>query len=342
MLLFRIGPRHLFLRTENIKEVSNFLVTKLKGEVVGFWDGFVKASEDSTLCFITGIDHEKTYVEDAKEIVLINDSSSPILCSIISNPVSDLLQKVDMGPASIVMRIPPGNADKIIEKTKEIFDGQEVDWIEGIGIGEKDDTIISFTRQELSRAVTDFLDTKLLISKPVNEVKDRLRLEGLRLITHSLDDSQWYELRINIYDSYGNYQQHYERLMFILSKLEIGMVLGESWTKDFAVILYSVLTYQVRLFTFNTPIEIKKILMALEYTADGKRLVDFDLYYKNKKVYWYEVNKNRGKGIDKSDEAKNQRQNLYKKLKPEDIKKLEQMEKDSLDALKKVLSGSKN
>jgi hypothetical protein len=82
--------------------------------------------------------------------------------------------------------------------------------------------------------------------------------------------------------------------------------------------------------------------MALEYTADGKRLVDFDLYYKNKKVYWYDVNKNRGKGIEKSDEAKIQRQNLYKKLKPEDIIKLEQMEKDCMGALKKVLSGSKN
>ena len=44
--------------------------------------------------FITGIDHEKTYVEDAKEIVLINDSSSPILYSIISNPVQACYQRL--------------------------------------------------------------------------------------------------------------------------------------------------------------------------------------------------------------------------------------------------------
>ncbi len=328
MLLFRIGSRHLFFRTENINEVANFLVTSLNGEVMDFWQGFEKASEKSTICYITDINLEKTYVEDAKKIVLVNKASSSILCSIIGSHVCKLIQKADLGPAPIAMRIPAGNEVKIIDKIKEIFGGREVDWIEGIGIGEKDDTIIAFTRKALNRPVTDFLDTKLLIAKPVTEVQDRLRLEGLRLITQSLDDSQWYELRINIYDSYGNYQQHYERLMFVLSNLDIGMVLGESWTKDFAVILYSVLTYQVRLFTFNTPAEVKKILMALEYTVEGKRLVDFDLYYKNKKIYWYEVNKNRGKGIDKLDEAKLYRQDLYEKMKPEDIKTLETMEKE--------------
>ena len=326
MLLFRIGPRHLFLRTENIEEVTNFLVTGLNGEVVDFWQGFEKASENCTICYITDINLEKTYVEDAKKIVLVNKASSSILCSIIGSKVCRLLQKVDMGPASIVMRV-AGDEKKIADKIKEILGGQEVDWIEGIGIGEKDDSIIAFTRKVLSGPVADFLDTKLLIARPIREVQERLRLEGLRLITQSLDDSQWYELRINIYDSYGNYQKHYERLMFVLSKLEIGMVLGESWTKDFAVILYSVLTYQVRLFTFYTPVEVKKILMALEYTVEGKRLVDFDLYYKNKKVYWYEVNKNRGKGKEKLDEAKLYRQELYKKLNPEVIETLEAMEK---------------
>lgn len=327
MLLFRMGPRYLFLRTESIDDTTNFLVESLNGEIVEFRQGFEKATEHCTLCFITDTNHEKTYIEDAKKIVLIKDSgSSAILSALINSYKCSLLHKVDMGPASIVMRV-PGNEHKVIEKCKEIFTGQEVSLIEGIGIGERNDTIIAFTKKELSEAVADFEDTMLLVPQPVRLVQERLRLEGLRLITQSLDDSQWYELRINIYDSYGKYEDHYNRLMFVLSKLEIGMVLGESWTKDFAVILYSVMTYQVRLFTFFKPQEVKKILMALEYTSDGKRLVDFDLYYKNKKVYWYEMNKNRGKGKGKKDEAKIYRQNLYEKLKPEDIKILEDMEK---------------
>lgn len=326
MLLFRMGPRYLFLRTESIDEITNFLVGNLNGKIVEFREGFEKATEHCTLCFITSINYEKTYVEDAEKIVLVqNSGSSAILSAFISSHVCNLLDKVDMGPALIVMRV-PGNEKKVIEKCKEIFDGKEVNMIEGIGIGERNDTVIAFTKKELTGPVADFLETKLLIPQPVRVVQERLRLEGLRLITQSLDDSQWYELRINIYDSYGKYEEHYNRLMFILSKLQLGMVLGESWTKDFAVILYSVMTYQVRLFTFFKPHEVKKVLMALEYTAEGKRLVDFDLYYKNKKVYWHDVNKNRGKGINKVDEAKTYRQELYGKLKAEDIKILENME----------------
>lgn len=325
MLLFRMGPRYLFIRSESIDEITNFLEEKLNGEITDFRQGMEKASEYSTICFITDINHEKTYVEDAKKIVLINDVSTVILSSIINSHVCHMVHRIDMGPASIVMRI-PGNEHMLIDKIKEVFAAKEVDWFEGIGLGEKDDTIIVFTHKALSGPVADFVDPKLLIPRPVREVQGRLRLEGLRFITQSLNDSQWYELRINIYDSTGKYKENYDRLMYILSKLEIGMILGESWTKDYAVMLYSVLTYQVRLFTFFTPKEVKKILMALEYTKDGKRLVDFDLYYKNKKVHWGEINKTNGKK-SKAEEAKVYRQSLYEKLKPEDIKTLEAMEK---------------
>lgn len=324
MLLFRMGPRYLFIRSESINEITSFLESKLNGEITDFQQGMEKASEYSTLCFITEPNHIKTYVEDAKKIVLVNEVSTVILSSIINSHVCNLVHKIDMGPASIVMRI-PGDENKLVDKIKEVFAAKEVDWFEGIGLGEKDDTMIGFTHKVISGPVADFLDTKLLIPQPVREVTERLRLEGLRFITQSLNDSQWYELRINIYDSTGRYKENYDRLMFVLSKLEVGMILGESWTKDYAIILYSVLTYQVRLFTVFTPEEIKKILMALEYTVDGKRLVDFDLYYKNKKVYWSDVNSNRKK--TKPEAAKDYRQSLYEKLKLGDIKTLEEMEK---------------
>lgn len=325
MLLFRMGPRYLFIRSEKIDEVTSFLETRLNGEVTDYNQGMEKATEYSTLCFITGINHEKTYVEDAKKIVLVNEASTIILSSIINNHECNLVHKIDLGPASVIMRI-PGDGHKLIGKLKEIFDGKEVDLIGGIGLGEKDDTLIAFTNKVLIGTVTELLETKLLIPQPIRQVQERLRLEGLKLITQSLDDSQWYELRINIYDSAGKYEENYDRLMHILSKLEIGMILGESWTKDYAVMLYSVLTYQVRLFTFFTPKEVKRILMALEYTADGKRLVDFDLYYKNKKVRWSDVCKITRKS-DKHEEAYIFRQSLYDKLQPEDIEALESMEK---------------
>jgi len=286
MFLIRMGPRFLFIRTECTDEVTKFLEEKLSGKTMDIWKAIEEASDNSTICFMTGINSEKTRVEDARRIVLVNEASTIILGSIINNRMSHLLNRVDLGPALVVMRI-AGDERKIIERLKEMLSGKEVELLEGISLGEKDDTIIAFTNKAINGPVppNDFVENKLLIPKPIREVQQILRTEALRIITQALEDSQWYELRINIYDSYGRYEEHYRRLMFIFSKLEIGMILGESWTKDYAVMLFSVLTYQVRLFTFYTPYEIKKLLMALEYTTDGNRLVDFDLYYKNKKIH---------------------------------------------------------
>lgn len=327
MFLVRMGPRHLFIRTKYIDEVTEYLENNLEGEITDIWQSFKNASENSTICFITDINHVKTKVEDAKRIALVNKTSTIILTSFVNSHKCHLLDRVDLGPASVVMRI-AGNENKIIEKLKDMFTGKEVNMIEGIGLGEKDDTIIAFTNKAINGPVApaDLLEAKLLIPKPIGEVQRILRVDALRLITQSLNDNQWYELRINIYDSYGRYEDNYNRLIFILSKLEIGMILGESWTKDHAVMLFSVLTYEVKLFTFFTPFDIKKILMALEFTLDGRRLVDFDLYYKNKKVHWHQPNKSKEKK-DKVEMAISYRKSLYEKMKPEDIEILENMEK---------------
>lgn len=328
MFLIRMGPRFLFIRTECTDEVTKFLEEKLSGKTMDIWKAIEEALDNSTICFMTGINSEKTRVEDARRIVLVNEASTIILGSIINNRMSHLLNRVDLGPALVVMRI-AGDERKIIERLKEMLSGKEVELLEGISLGEKDDTIIAFTNKAINGPVppNDFVENKLLIPKPIREVQQILRTEALRIITQALEVSQWYELRINIYDSYGRYEEHYRRLMFIFSKLEIGMILGESWTKDYAVMLFSVLTYQVRLFTFYTPYEIKKLLMALEYTTDGNRLVDFDLYYKNKKIHWNEVVKSKDKK-NKAEISISFRKELYKKLNTKDIKALEDMEKN--------------
>ncbi len=332
MILFRMAPRYLFLRTERVDDLANYLVEKLDGKVVSLDEGMQIANEYSSLVFLTGVNHVKTYIEDAIKIVLVNDGSSAILSSIINNHQSHLLRKVDAGPTAIIMRI-PSSEDEILQRLVSIFDGQIVKLVEGVGIGEKDDTIIAFTNEELSGSVTDLKENHILIHQPARIVKDKLRLEGLRIITQSLDDSQWYELMINIYDSRGKYKEHYERLMLVLSALEVGMILGESWTKDYAVMLYSVMTYQVRLFTFTNPVEVKRILLSLEYTLEGQRLVDYDLYYKNKKISWVSVTSPKNKN-PKIEIARQSRLDLYKKLGDKNVQALEKMEANIIEMTK--------
>ncbi|WP_026476913.1 hypothetical protein [Alkaliphilus transvaalensis] len=326
MLFLRMGPRFLFIRSDEIEEVKNFLINHLEGLNIQLPGGLDVATEDSTLCFLTEPNKEKTLVEDAKEIILVNEVSSVCLSEIINSHIEKWVHRVDMGPSWMVMRV-AGDEKKIMHRLVEDFQGELVNWEDGICKGEKGDTLLTLTHKPINSVLgeKDLIFPIILLPHPASQIYKKLRIEGTRFITQNLKEGQWYELRINIYDSSGKYQENYDRLIHILSKLELGMILGETWTKDHALALFSVLAYQIRLFTYCTPHEIKKILMGLEYTLEGYRLVDYDLYYRNKKISWVDIEKKKGKRR-KVDESKIYREELYTKLTSKDIQFLESIE----------------
>jgi hypothetical protein len=75
----------------------------------------------------------------------------------------------------------------------------------------------------------------------------------------------------------------------VLNELDCGLILGESWGRDAALAFHSVGVYQIRLFTYLEPLEIKRITLGLEYDNDGNRIVDYDLFKKRKKLSWSQV-----------------------------------------------------
>lgn len=326
MLFLRMGARLLFLRTEKIEELKDFIVKKLGGKIREFEQCLDESTEDSTIVFITDAQREKTDIDDARYIILIREPSSIFLASILTSHLSGLIHRADLGPACLIMRI-AGDENKVVDRLKKSYDGEIISWKEGIRKGEKMDTILALTNKPIGGKLggKDFIESLLLLPHPVNNVQKRLRLEGIVFITQSMDDGQWYELRINIYDSKGYYSEHYRRLMLILNQLELGMVLGETWTRDHALVLYSVLAYQVRLFTLYPPEKVKKILLGLEYDEEGERLVDFDLYYRNKKVSWVDIERNQKKR-NKVEECKQYRKELFEKLPEITVEKLIQLE----------------
>ncbi|MCC5911702.1 MAG: hypothetical protein JJT76_14855 [Clostridiaceae bacterium] len=326
MLFIRMAPRLLFLRTSKIEEVTDFLTNNLQGKITDFFRGMDEATEDSSLIFITDSYSIKTDIEDAKAIVLINEPASVCLSALINNKIAHLIEKVDMGPSSMVMRI-AGEEDKVMEELKNMYDGRDLPLEEAIKEGEKEDTILFLTHKQLSKRLSkeDLMHTQLLLPHPASMIYKKLRSEGILFITRSLEDRKWYEVRINIYDTQGKYQEHYDRLNHVLTQLEMGMVLEEGWTKDHALTLFSVLAYQVRLFTLYKPEEIKKILLGLEYDDKGERWADFDLYYRNKKISWVDIDKGRKKS-NKAVEGLNHRRQLVEKLSDNALRQLKCLE----------------
>lgn len=287
MNFVRKGPGYLFLRTKTPQRVEKKLVFSLGGESAGFCQALEGACEDSTVVFISHIGPKKTRVGDAVSIVLLQDTPPILLTRVINEKLTDIIHHVDIGPGQIVMRIPE-EGEEVIQEVKENYGAETVSIRDGISRGEVEDTIISFTERPLRSNIgsLDLVEESLLVESSFNSVFQHLRQDCVRFITHGLDHSQWYEVKINIYDSDDEYEKQYERLVTVLSDLEVGFILGESWTKDHAIALLSVIAYQVRMFSIMPPREVKKILLSLEYNDQGKRIVDFDLYHRSEKVSW--------------------------------------------------------
>jgi hypothetical protein len=323
MVFLRKGPGLLFLRTGHPEQIVSYLSEVHGGEQKSFVDAITEAAEAETIIFITPPGITKTSVSDASTIVHSQFDPAYILSLLFQSNLHHEVENSHLGPGLILLRV-VGEPEDVTGELQERMDARPLGLAAAIHDGEAEDTIILLTKASLGKALAygDILHEPLLIRKPVHLLYWDLRSRGIHFITGSPDAKLWYEVRINIYDAADHYEEHYRRLMLVLSDLDVGLVLGETWTKDHALALFSVLAYQVRLFTLEKPETIKTILMALEYDDGGNRFVDMDLYYRNRKL-----NKN-DKGVrpEKGSTRLDLRNRLLERLSERTIGELEEIE----------------
>lgn len=291
MLFLRLGPQYMLLRTTNSSRVEATLVelSAVRGHDLPTTLG--NAGENDSVVLLA----PPSTVESSnpnRTIFMIPHPTAKVLVHLITSNNAATLSSVELGPGFLLMRIPAcGSA--LIDRLAEEYNGRRVDLQSGIDSGDSGDTLLSFTVHPISTTVaaSELEPDLLLIHRPANSLFQDLRQGAVRYFTEALqeDESEWYELRINIYDAYGNYKLHLDRLILTLEDREAGLILGERWTRDHGFALLSVTAYQVRLFTHWHPLAIKELLLGLEYNADGRRIVDLDLYYKNQKLNWVQT-----------------------------------------------------
>ena len=291
MNFVRSGPRYLFLKVKDPELFCQNLSQKTDLQKLDFQTAIKLAAEESVIVFLSDQNKEIFKVEDSDLILYLPMNSTALLAVILNNfQLSQAVAEVTAGPGQLVMRIPEAGGE-VIKQIIDNYQAEEVSILEGIDQGSADSTIISFTEQPIKSRLKSLKKVRdnILVKKDPTLVFEELRRDAVRYITQGLEDHQWSELKINIYDSDELYELEYQRLMIILSDLEAGIILGESWTKDHAFALFSITAYQIRLFTFLSPLKIKKILFAFEYNSQGERLVDYDLFNKSKKINWSEI-----------------------------------------------------
>ena len=280
--LVRTGPTIITISaTENPRELIDAIRRISYTRTTSILESYNSAGEGDTLIFFSS--------ECAEDIQTYQTTMPPtaILSNIINEHLAGRIQRIRITPPNIVMRL-MGDMDKAIDRIALDLKAQEA--IRGGLMQNLDEpsVLVNFTSAPLNQLVRieDFHPRALLIDKPFGQLLAFLRAKAQEYLNIALGSPDWNEVAITLFDAMDQFNLHYQRLITVIQGLDIGIVVGESWEPEYTIALRKSEVYQVRILTPLPSQEIKKIAMALEYDDDGRRVVDFDVYYEGKKISW--------------------------------------------------------
>ncbi|MZQ97790.1 MAG: hypothetical protein GT601_08930 [Acidaminobacter sp.] len=312
--LLRNGPRMLYIGTTKRFEFINFLIEKFQAEILDVDVVFDRSDEFNTIIYLFSDLKPSVNKSDVKDTLLIRKDVAHVLCQLIQNENATLIQAIRPAPQTILMRA-IGDMEKMLLNIQKDFGGKIGSFNYCVESGCAASTIIGLTDKPLSRSAkfSDMYHNFLRLDQDYATLHRDLTMDAYRYLNSSMDNKEWHEFEIRIYDVYGAFQLHYQRLIEVLDSLELGIVIGESWSKDYPKFLFPVEVYSVHFLTFVEPKVFKQILLGLEHLSDGERIVDYDLYIKNKKVYWREALQNKT-NINRETESLKARSEVYGRL----------------------------
>jgi len=328
--LIRGGPKVLLFESSSIEELRNYFIHEKNAYAYDYDYAFENAGEEHTIIFILDKITEVVDMKKMDNALLMDEEPDVILCNLLNDNKSHLVIKSRISTRIIILRA-VGDLEKVVKKISEDYECIEGDAIEMLNSYNEKGTMVTITDKSLQRNINfknEVYKKALFIEERYMPLMRSLRSHALKYLNSGLGNKDWYELEIRIFDKYSEYDLHYERLLNIIEWLEIGIILGESWGKDYPRPMLAVEVYKVRFFTYYDPKYIKKILLGLELLDDGTRIVDYDLYFNRKKLYWAEV---ADKGIkDRHQLGVKCREEIMSKLGEKEIEELYEMENDIL------------
>lgn len=331
--LVRKSTKYLIIETNDFGQMDNYLLYSFNALKSNVHTVSAQSNEDYTVLYLTDDINKPSIISDTSCVYLISSDLDSILAKIINERTYNIIKSVKIAPRFIIFRT-FGDINKIIYSILKDYDGEVSDMIESAYNLDLNCSLIGFTDKPLNRnlGLNDFYQKCLQIDYNTKGLYRNLKMNALRYLNEGLSNKQWYEMEIRIYDIYNAYPFHYRRLMHLIENLELGIVLGESWTKDYPFVLMPIGVYSLKFFTFFEPEYIKSIMMGLEQNNDGVRLCDIDVYYNRKKLSWREFAKS--KDDTKESIRRNFRKKVIDMLSSESVKYILEIENESIKSRK--------
>lgn len=285
--LVRSGPKIYVVHALEIERLKNVLINDFEAIEYDMDTAFEKASEYYTLLFLTDKSTDVLDDEEVKVILLIKKEADAVICRFFSWEHQSLILSLRPAPKILILRV-IGAVETVLEDMQKDMGGDIGSFKDMLDAGNQYSTLVALTEKPLNRnmRLKDLFSATLKLQGKHPEFVKALRMHALKYLNTGLGNRDWNEIEIRIFDRYSAYELHYDRLIELFEALELGLVLGESWSKDYPRLFMSVEVYRVRFFTFYEPKYIKQLLLAMEYTEDGTRIVDFDVYFNHKKMDW--------------------------------------------------------
>ncbi len=285
--LVRSGPKMLLFKSSDVNTLKTKLIEDFEALECDFSEAFEQATEYYTILFIA--DEMKTTLsnESIKVSLIVHEESDKLLCRLFKAPCNQLITELRTAPRILLMR-GVGDLSKVVGQLQTDFGGVLGIFSELMESSNDASTLVCLTDKPLNRnmSTTDLHPQILRLNNRYADVYKTLRMQALKYLNIGIENRDWNEIEIRIFDRYSAYELHYERLLELFEGLELGIVLGESWSKDYPRLFMSVEVYRVRFFTFHEPAYIKRLLLGMEYLSDGSRMVDYDVYVNHKKIGW--------------------------------------------------------
>lgn len=295
--MIRSGPKMLLISTPEPQLLGDYLKAHYQGIQGTFAQIFDATQEEHSIVILT-----QGNLEEAIPISAVQDAYSlpvemeDLLCTLISDNMKVYIRQIRMAPQMILLRS-MGSLEKSLEALEADYPGETGAVMDLMNRYTDHGAVVVLTDKPLHLVcgLDNIFPKARHIPLPYGTLFKTLRAHALKYLNAGIENKDWIELEIKIFDRLSAYELHYKRLLQMIEGLEMGLILGEGWGKDSPRFMMTVNVYRVRLMTFMEPEEMKRYLVGLEYLEDGMRIADHDVFANRRKISWNEVAKGHAK-----------------------------------------------
>lgn len=281
--LVEAGPKMIAIRTKEQQQVADYLIKEfdcLVMEKLGM--GF---SPEKTRCIIYVVDEQGN--ADTAKYLGVYQPLEFILCHLMTSPVQSMITNIRALPPMIIFN-GMGNIAALTEKMQKEFSCEAVG-LDGLLHHENNEGVLVTFLVEDMPGQRKFHDKLLFVHQEYASLLKYLSIHAPRYLAKAFAPDAWHMVDIRMFDRYEAYEVQYKRLLEAVEMLGLGYIVTETWDREVTAFADPVGAYRIRLLTFMKPIDLKKLLVGLEYSQGGTRIVDLDLFWHGKKISWKDL-----------------------------------------------------